>query len=570
MYDITMASIAKKLIKGIPYYYARECQRVNGKPKIVWQKYLGRADDIVKAFENNAATVVTPKDIRISEFGASTALFDVCKRLKLAEIIDKHVAKDTDGPGVGTYMLVAAINRCIDPCSKSQMAEWFDGTSLRQLVDIESRQLTSQRFWDNMNRCSTASIQAIENELTTHMVREFGIDLKKILFDGTNFFTFIDTFNDKNTLAQRGKSKEGRKSLRIVGLALLVSHDYGVPLLHKTYPGNQHDSQTFSELTADLVERCKNINDTLEEITIVFDKGNNSQENLDAIEASPYHFIGSLVPTHHKDLLAIPLAKFKELDELAGVKAYRTRKEVFDVERTVLVTYNENLFISQTQTLLRQISKRQCLLRELQNKLRRHKKGLVHKGKKPTFSGVEKNVNKILKARHMKDLFQIEITEVAGGIQLTYRFDNRAWNELQQTLLGKTIIFTDNESWSDTEIVLGYRSQYHVEGAFRQIKSVDCIQIRPQYHWTDQKIEVHVFYCVIALMLINLLRRQLALSGIDLSVESMLEELKKIREVIQLFPAANGGKPTIHTALATMTSLQTTLFKTLELQKYQS
>jgi hypothetical protein len=43
-----MPSLTKKIIKGKPYYYARECRRVDGKPKIVWQKYLGRAEDIIR------------------------------------------------------------------------------------------------------------------------------------------------------------------------------------------------------------------------------------------------------------------------------------------------------------------------------------------------------------------------------------------------------------------------------------------------------------------------------------------------------------------------------------------
>jgi hypothetical protein len=37
-----MASLIKKVIRGRPYYSARQCKRVDGKPKIVWQKHLGR------------------------------------------------------------------------------------------------------------------------------------------------------------------------------------------------------------------------------------------------------------------------------------------------------------------------------------------------------------------------------------------------------------------------------------------------------------------------------------------------------------------------------------------------
>jgi hypothetical protein len=290
-----MASLIKKTIRGKPYYYARECKRVDGKPKIVWQKYLGRPQDIVDAVTRPAApgTPAQPKEAAISEFGAVVALYDLALRLRIVQFIDRHVPKRGNGPTVGTYLLVAALNRCVAPCSKAGIGEWFDTTALRRLLDVETRQLTSQRFWDNMDRVSQDAIAAIERDLVAHMVREFDIDLRRVLFDATNFFTFIDTFNERSTLAQRGKSKEGRTALRIVGLALLVSADFHVPLMHRTYPGNQADAPTFSCLVEEIVAR------------------------------------------------------------------YR------------LVTDNENLFVAQSQTLLREITKRQVGLRALQHQLRR-------------------------------------------------------------------------------------------------------------------------------------------------------------------------------------------------------
>ena len=93
-----------------------------------------------------------------------------------------------------------------------------------------------------------------------------------------------------------------------------------------------------------------------------------------------------------------------------------------------------------------------------------------------------------------------------------YRFRWRAWERLQDTLLGKTLLFSDNDGWSDAELVRGYRAQHHVESAFRQMKDRDCIAIRPQYHWTDhQKIETHVLCCVLALCC--LLQRELSRRG---------------------------------------------------------
>jgi len=47
-----MASITKKKLKGNIYYYVRESKRIDGKPKIVWQKYLGTIENIINAVEN--------------------------------------------------------------------------------------------------------------------------------------------------------------------------------------------------------------------------------------------------------------------------------------------------------------------------------------------------------------------------------------------------------------------------------------------------------------------------------------------------------------------------------------
>ncbi len=569
-----MASITKKVIRGKPYYYARECKRVDGKPKIVWQQYLGKVEDIVAAVSarpSGEPAIAQPVEATVTDFGAVVALYDLAERLGIVDIIDQHVPKRGSGPTVGTYMLVATLNRCVAPTSKASIGKWFEDTALRRLVDLKTKQLTSQRYWDNMDRISSEAIEAIERDITTRMVELFDVDLSRVLFDATNFFTFIDTFNERCTLAQRGKSKEGRRSLRIVGLALLVSADFHLPLLHRTYAGNQADAPTFASLTDSIVERCRVLTNGVEHITLVFDKGNNSQQNLEAVEDSPYHFVGSLVPTHHPDLLGVPTSRLFSLadDGLPGVTAYRTTKNVFGADRTVLVTYNENLFIAQSRTLLREIAKRQQALRELQQRLRRRRSGAVRRGKLPTVAGVSKKVAALLKARHMKDLFHVDVAEEDGLPTLTYRFERRAWERLQKTLLGKTILFTDNDDWTDADIVRGYRAQHHVETAFRDAKDPHHICLRPQHHWTDQKIEVHVFTCVLALMLASLLRRELHRKGIDRSIADILDSLEKVREVGVVYPPAKRKKtPRLKTTLSSMTKDQRALFDALDLHRY--
>ena len=506
-----------------------------------------------------------PVEALVRDFGAVAALYDLARRLRLADCIDRHVPKQRNGPSVGAYLLVATLNRCVAPCSKASTAKWFENTVLDRLIDIKPHQLTSQRFWDNMDRVPLDAISRIERDIVTRMVRDFDVDLRRILFDATNFFTFIDTFNERCTLAQRGHSKEGRKALRIVGLALLVTADFHLPLLHHTYAGNQPDSPTFASLTDALVARYREINQGAEHITLVFDKGNNSKDNLEAVDDSPYHFIGSLVPTQHPELLETPADRLRSLDGLDGVSAWRTTRTLFGVERTVLVTYNEKLFAAQSRTLLREIAKRRQRLRELQNRLRRWRAGRVRNGKPPTAEGTSKKVADWLKARHMKELFKVTV-EVEGGLPtLRYRFDRRAWQRLQRTLLGKTLVFTDNADWSDVEIVRGYRAQHHVESAFRSMKNTRHISLRPQYHWTDQKIAVHVFCCVLALLLCSLLEREMHRRGLTMSAFELLDQLGRIQEVGVVYP---GKKPFVRTTLSQMTDDQRTLYETLDLKRY--
>jgi len=417
------------------------------------------------------------------------------------------------------------------------------------------------------------AIETIERDVVRQMVRDFQVELSRVLFDATNFFTFIDTFNTRSMLAQRGHSKEGREALRIVGLALLVTADSHLPLFHRTYAGNQADAATFASLTDALVTRYRQLTQGTEHITLVFDKGNNSHHNLAAVAHSPYHFIGSLVPTQHPDLLAVPAAKLRPLQDqdLAGVRVFRTRRAIFGVERTVLVTYNDNLFVAQSQTLLREIAKRQQRLADLQHQLLRRQRGAERRGKPPTLAGVQHQVTAWLKARHMKELFDVTLGEDHGLPSLRYRFDHRAWQHLQKTLLGKTLIFTDNHDWSDADIVRGYRAQHHVESAFRQMKDPHHIALRPQHHWTDQKIEVHVFCCVLALLLISLLHRELQRRGSPLSAVTALEQLAQIREVGVLYPPRGTHRsPQLQMTLSSMSPEQRALYDALDLARYRA
>ena len=212
------------------------------------------------------------------------------------------------------------------------------------------------------------------------------------------------------------------------------------------------------------------------------------------------------MPSQHPDLLRIPLEDFQPLpgQRLASCLAYRTTKKVFGQERTIVITYNENLLEGQLQGIEASLTKARHKLDELQAGLRRRREGRLKQGRAPTTESIRKQVEQVLSGQFLKHLVRFEVAP--GNIPtLSYRTDTAALARLMRTHLGKTILFTDNADWTNEEIVLGYRAQDRIESAFRDMKNPHFLGWSPMFHWTDSKIRVHAFYCVLALTLTSLL-----------------------------------------------------------------
>lgn len=564
-----MASITPKIVNGHRYYYARISKRIDGKPKIVQTIYLGTMDKIIKNAQA-ADQIPQAEEVYIAELGATSALFDIANRLQFIEIIDSHIPKRKQGPTVGQYMLTAAINRAAQPTSKAALGEWFENTIGPRLMAIKPRQLTSQAFWNHMDRLTQPMLINIENDLLVKIIDEFKIDLNCLLYDATNFYTYINT-KTESQLARRGHNKQKRNDLRQVSLGMMTSADFHVPLLHMVYGGNINDAKQFGSVINELVNRYKQLTEACPHITLVFDKGNNSEDNLESFKATGMHFVGSLKLNQCKELREISLRKYRDLKdpELQELKAYRARQKVFAEERTILITYNENLLAGQLQGIGHNIRKCKAELGELTKKLQRWATSKIRKGKKPTLDGIKKKVKTTLKREYMNEVIKTTIRTKDGFVQIKYRVDQEAISRLTRTVLGKTILFTDNHEWTDEQIVAAYRAQYKIEHAFREMKNPHFLGWNPRLHWTDQKIRVHAFYCVAALTLVSLLRRELAAKGMSISAENLMEQLNGIRETACVYPQAKGQPPKLSYSISHLNKTQKQLYDLLKLARFR-
>ena len=565
-----MPSLTPKIIGGHTYYYARYCQRVEGKPKIVRQVYLGKIDDLVAAAEFSHQPP-QPLETEVAAFADVAALLDIAQRLDLVQLLDFILPpKRHQGLSVGRYLLLAAINRAVSPTSKLQFTDWYRQTVLTRLLPADPAALSSQNFWNHMDLVTAEHVLECEKQITQRLIQRFQLDLRALVYDGTNFFTYINTRTPAE-LPQRGHNKQKRGDLRQVSLGLLVSADFHIPLFHKVYAGNVNDSTEFRSITEELSTHYRQLAESCDHITLVFDKGNNSEESFESLQNTPFHFVGSLVPSQHSELLAVSRRQFRTISQAAleGVEVYRTQKKVFGQLRTIVVTFNQNLYDGQLQGLTTHLSQARRKLRDLQTQLQRRREGKVKGGKAPTLDSVKKQIHTICSAQFVEKILQSEVQQLGKGLDLTFRTDQAALDRLCRIQFGKTILFTDNTDWADEQIVMAYRSQYHIEDAFKQMKNPHFLGWSPMFHWTDSKIQVHAFYCVLALLLTSLLQRELAQKGEPLSINRLLEELGGIRETLVVYPRRQGQRQaSTATCLTRMTASQQRLFSLLDLQRF--
>src|ERR1022692_2466713 len=561
-----MASLTKKIVNGRPYYYLRETARVGGRSKVVRTVYLGRAEDIEQRLAGSG--LAEPKAVVVRSFGAAAAALKIAQELDLAATIDRALGGARGEPSVGEMIRLAAINRAVCPRSKRQLADWHGRTVLARLMPYPARSLSSQRFWDAMHVVSDEAIVAAETEIVKRAIGRYQIKLEPLVFDTTNFATFVDSANARNTIARRGHAKGGRRDLRLIGLALCVAVDSNVPLCHQTYEGNRNDATEFPhaiKLISGRLQALGLTTDEVSQLTLIYDKGNNSKANQALADELGLGIVGSLSPAHQPDLLAVERERFTELESVPGTSVYRTRIEVYEHERTVLVSHSEQFARKQARSFAQTLTK---ALRELEAL-----NGVVQRGRhRMDERALTERIAGILKRRWLKDVVTVKHDLTAG--QLVFHADQDALEQVREHEWGKRIIFTDREDWTDEQILAAYRAQAKAERAFRQMKDTEFASFSPAHHWTDQKLKVHAFYCTLALMIISLIERHIRHAGIQqdglpLGPKLAMRLLSEINETTLIYPPAGGrqGRPRVRTQIAETDHTQQQLIDTLDLDQ---
>ena len=564
-----MASIVGKKRGQATYYYLVESARVGGKPRITSQEYLGTAEELAAAMRGGGLGL--PGRVQHRDFGAVAAVWGLLDELGVAAIIDEVTgARRSDAAAsTGAYLILAALNRVVAPCSKLALADWWAKTAAPRFTRIGAGALDHRRFWDAMHSVTLEDLEEISRRIALRIVDLLALDCSSVALDMTNFATFIDSANGKAPVAQRGKAKQKRSDLRLVGLGLVVTRDGRIPLTWHAYPGNRPDVTQFTTMIGQLAGRHEAIcaaagQQPAPQMTVVFDAGQNSEDNFAYLAGANLHYIGSVPASDCPDLTALPASLRSIVDEarFGALTACDTRREVYGAQRRAILTHSPELHESQARgfdgTTLAKVGRK---LDELAATLARGKA----RRERPA---VEAEIGKILHDARARRVITWQLTgDTPKQHRLTWVINPDARTALEEELFGKHVLITDHDDWPVAEVIAGYRSRSEAEFSFRQLKDPHVVSFSPMFHWTGHNIRVHVFTCVLALQVAHLMRLRARQAGLRLSVREILSQLAGIQETVLIYPST-GGRPKARRMLTETTDLQDQLAGIFQLADY--
>jgi transposase len=565
-----MASLYKKIISGRPYWYLREMGWVDGRPKLVSERYLGTAADIEALLDAREAAIM-PERTRHLAFGDVAAAWGMLGEIGAAAIIDEVTGgrRSDAGASAGAYLVLAALNRVVAPCSKLAFAAWWKTTAADRFTKVPASALDHRRFWDAMHAVSLEGLEEISRRIALAIVEVSGVDCSSVALDMTNFATFIDTGNQKAPIAQRGKAKQKRSDLRLVGLGLVVTRDGGIPLTWHAYPGDKPDVTQFPAMIGQLRRQHEAIfaaagQQPAPEMTVVFDAGQNSEDNFAYLARTGLRYIGSVPASDCPDLTSLPASvrAVVDQDRFGGLTAYDTRRVVYGAERRAILTHSPELRDSQARgfdgTTLAKAGKK---LDEVAAILARGKT------RRPREK-VEAEIASITRKPWVRRVIAWQLSgEKPKDLRLSWHIDQQARAALEEELFGKHVLITDHDDWPVPDVVAGYRSQSEAEFSFRQLKDPHVVSFSPMHHWTQHNIRVHVFTCVLALQIAHLMRLKAARAGLRLTVRELLAQLAAIQETVLIYPSA-GGRPRARRMTTELTGQQRGLYETFGLARW--
>ncbi len=402
--------------------------------------------------------------------GGAFVLRALWERLGLHRVLVQSLkAREFQSP-VEWAIFAMVANRALAPDSKRGVEEW-----VRQDVALRNPEpIGLQHLYRAMDFLLEQREQ-LQKEVFFATADLLNLEVDLLFFDTTSTYVERDEEEEKG-LRRYGYSRDNRPDLPQVVIGLAVTKE-GIPVRCWVLPGNTQDVTTVEKVKKDLsgwkLSRC----------VWVMDRGMNSEQNRAILQQAGGHYIlGEKLRDHqavHEEALRYrgPFHKVKENLRV----------------REILIGQGERrrrfILVHNPEQAKKDKVKRKQLLQKIEKAL------LALRGPKKDYP---KAVRKLLSHGKMGPyLRQLK----SGRLKI-----DRAKVRAEQSLDGKYLLSTSDDSLSAEDVALGYKQLLEVERAFRTLKTT--LDLRPLYHRKDDRIEAHVFLCFLALLLVRIAERQ--------------------------------------------------------------
>jgi len=563
-----MASLQKIKSKGINYYSIVESRRVNGKPTPVTIAYLGNIENILNMFNSKNNNVSRDINFKSYSYGAVYALWKIAQKHNITKYLNSFFPKQTrNGLSRGETILLASIYRAIYPGSKNEFSERMAETSLASIAKYDPNKTTSQHFWSQMNGIEEKMLYDAEDAIAEHILGYYDINPDKLALDYTNYFTYIDSNNDKSKIAKRGHNKQKRDDLRQFSLGLVTSKELAIPLCSYVYEGNITDVSAFPKYLDLFRTRIGHYTDATD-ITLIYDNGSVSKKNLLELKSREpqYHYVCAFSLSCYKELLDIPMDDYKTVS-ICGDKdilCYRTTEDIWGEKNECILIYSEDLYNGQYKGLLTSTRRKEQELKKLKEQLRNPKSRISK-----AASAIDARIKNIIKGDFGESIFEINKIGIRIIKDIDFSVNYDIMEEICNKHYGKRLIITDRFTWTTEEILEAYWGQSDIEKIFKDSKNGHHFSVQPQYHWTDSKVRVHTFCCLLGLLLTSILKKELSDSGIKMENKKIIDTLSGIREVYVLTPDKKSKNDfSVEKKLEQMSLIQQDIWSVLEKKVY--
>ncbi|MBD3407000.1 MAG: IS1634 family transposase [Candidatus Lokiarchaeota archaeon] len=575
-----MTYLVTKIKNGTPYYYEYESYRKDGKTKHRMVRYLGKTKDLAKSDD------FIVKDIK--SWGDVQALCSIANTIDFGKNVNLILQKG-GGVEASKLLLILAINRILDPCSKNKMESWFRKTALDSILGVEPHLLSAQNLCSFLDYLTPDRTERIERNFTRTLKKKFNASTDFVIYDITSTYTYGSIKN----ISEYGYSRDHRSDLEQINIGLAVTERDYFPILHQIFEGNVPDVVTLPGTARILDDRCND--DNTPKMTLIYDRGFLSEDNIKILDTMDrFDFVCGAKKTNDvieniddtitDDTFEVEIKK----DDGETIKGHSIEKKLYGRKRKIVVLFSSELKLTHSHGRKNRLKEASDSLKNLSESCEKRNKShdmlvvKIHEALKRVqryftitindhpecnhirvdrkenlsidkrkLTWVEKKLEKVIPELELSGLTNREIrkqiNDLLGSLRKHYTVtieQKKPHSTFDYSLIeseikaaarydGYHVLISSNIDHDVNDIIDLYDSKDGVEKAFYTIKHP--IQIQPIRHWNPQRVRGHVYVCVVAYLLYSVARYLLRKNEISHSVLDSLDDLGEVKQYVKSY-----------------------------------